>query len=276
MLDLHVDQNANIEYFKWDLPDPDIVFLLIHGMGAHSERWAFFANYFQSKNIASYSLELKGFGQTTTYKGHIDSLSLYYKEIAALIDIIQKEHPNKKIVIVGESMGGLIAFEYFASYGINLEALICFSPAFGNKMKLNLFSILFSLLYNPKKQFVMPFTSAMCTRDQEYQKIMDSDIREHRFATSNLLLQLLFAQIRSLFFTKRINKPVLFLLAEEKNDLLVNTRSAKKVFNNIKSSRKKLIEYPSMLHALSIDLGKEKVFEDIYFWLKEINLLKNE
>ncbi len=270
MLDLIQDKGSGIRYFKWTAKDPAQVFLLVHGMGAHSERWKFFAEYFLEKRISSYSLELRGFGQTQEHKGHVDCLDVYYKDILCFINIIRSENPGKKIVLAGESMGGLIAFEFFLKQQEDADALVCFSPAFANNMKLDYPGVILPLLYNSKKQNIMPFTSAMCTRDKDYQKVMDADPREHRFATSALLLQILFAQMRSTLFAGKIEKPVLFLLAGDDKDLLVDPKASKAVFKRMKGANKKLIQYPDMLHALSIDIGRGKVFEDIYRWIKEI------
>ena len=270
MLNLINDGKSGILYYKWVSKDPAKVFLLVHGMGAHSERWKFFAEHLLKKNISSYSLELRGFGQTTDYKGHIDSLDTYYKDIARLVEIIKVENPGKKIILAGESMGGLIGFEFFLKHPKDTDALVCFSPAFANNMKLDYPGVILPLLYNSKKQNVMPFTSAMCTRDTEYQKVMDADPREHRFATSSLLLQILFAQMRSTLFACKIEKPVLFLLAGDDKDKLVDPKASKAVFKRMKGDNKKLIQYSDMLHALSIEAGREKVFEDIIEWIKEM------
>lgn len=267
MLDLIKDASSGILYYKWTANDPDMVFLLVHGMGAHSERWKAFADFLLSRSISSYSLELRGFGQTTDYKGHIDSLNVYYKDVSRLIEIIRAENPGKKIVLAGESMGGLIAFEFISKYPEKIDALVCFSPAFGNKMNINIPAVIIPLLYDPKRQHVMPFTSDWCTRDAAYQKIMDADPREHRFASSSLLLQLLFAQISSMFNAPKVQKPVMFLLAGDDKDKLVEPKAAKSIFKRMRGDNKKLIQYPDMLHALSIDNGKEKVFEDIYCWI---------
>ncbi len=40
----------------------------------------------------------------------------------------------------------------------------------------------------------------------------------------------------------------------------------RKVFKKIAFADKTLIEYPEMLHALSLDIGRENVFRDIIDW----------
>jgi len=42
---------------------------------------------------------------------------------------------------------------------------------------------------------------------------------------------------------------------------------SEKVFRGLKTKDKKIIMYPEMYHALSIELAREKVFEDILRWL---------
>jgi alpha-beta hydrolase superfamily lysophospholipase len=63
----------------------------------------------------------------------------------------------------------------------------------------------------------------------------------------------------------RIDSPALFLIAG--HDLLVYPEASVKVFGRLKCKDKTLIDYPGMYHALSIELGKEKVFQDIWSWI---------
>lgn len=272
MAELIKDQSTGILYKKWDVSSPEAVFLLIHGLGAHSGRWDFLGEYFNNRNISSYSIELKGFGRTKELKGHIDSLNVYIKDILSLYKVIKKEHPGKKIYLLGESMGSLIAFLVAMNYGDYFDGLICISPAFANKMKFpigQMMQMILSLPFVPKKQFTVPFNSQMVTRDKEYQKVMDLNPDEHRLATSKLLIEIVLAQLAGMLGAGRIKIPVLFLLAGDDKDLLVDPVAAKKAFKRLKIGDKKLIQYPYMLHALSIDLGREKVFGDIYEWVRK-------
>nr|MBC8428746.1 alpha/beta hydrolase [FCB group bacterium] len=53
------------------------------------------------------------------------------------------------------------------------------------------------------------------------------------------------------------------------SDTLVDPKASKSVFKGLKHKDKKLIEYPEMYHALSIDIGRETVFNDILKWIVE-------
>lgn len=243
---------------------------MVHGLGAHSGRWEFLADFFLKNGIASYSIELKGFGETTDLKGHVGSFDIYYRDILSLYEVIGQEQAGKRIFIVGESMGALLSFIVAAQEPGLFSGVICLSPAIKSRMKfspmdyLNIFS---SLLYAPKKQIVMPFTSAMCTRDTAYQKVMDSDPREHRFATPRLLVAIAGGQLCAARLRKRLAAPVLFLVAGD-HDQLIDPAAAEKFFAGVAIGDKKLVRYPDMYHALSIDLGREKVFGDMLEWIE--------
>lgn len=265
------DARSKIIFKKWDDAHPKAVFLLVHGLGAHSGRWDFLGEYFLKQGYSSYSVELKGFGKTNDLKGHIGSFKTYYKDILSLYKIIKCEHPGKKVYILGESMGALIAYMTVLKYGELFDGLICISPAFASRIKFPLpqmIAMVLSLVHSQKKQFTVPFTAEMCTRDAEYRKIMDANPDEHRFVTPRLLFEVILAQLAGSMNADKLRVPVLFLLAGDDKDLLVDPITAKRVFKKLKIGDKKLIQYPEMLHALSIELGREKVFEDILEWVR--------
>lgn len=265
------DDTTGILYKKWQCPSPEAVILLVHGLGAHSDRWDFFAGYFLQNNISSYALELKGFGRTEGLKGHIDSFENYFDDIQSLLTIIKRDNGAKKVFLAGESLGALITFLLALKRPELFSGVIGLSPAFKSRLKLTLFErvkIFSSLIFNPKRQFSLPFDSSACTRDLEYRKLMDQNKRECRVATAKLLWNILMAQDRVMSQENRVSIPLLFLIPGA-SDQLTDPTTVKKVFNALKCADKEIVEYPDMIHALSIDLGRQKVFEDIVKWVKK-------
>jgi len=268
---MKTDERTGIIYRQWQASSPRAVMLLVHGLGAHSERWKFLSEFFLQNGISSYAIELKGFGETTDLKGHIDSFNTYFKDILSLYGIIKKENPGKKVFMLGESMGALIAFLMAADNPDLFDGLICISPAFKNNLKftpLDYVKIFTAAAYDPKKQFILPFDAAMCTQDTDYQRAMDADPREHRLATPKLLVIMAIAMMRAKMSKDKVNVPVLFLLAAD-DDSLVVSAAAKKVFNGLRTQDKKLIQYPDMRHALSVEKDRVRVFEEILKWLQK-------
>lgn len=267
---MKIDGKTGVFYRQWDAGYSKGVFLLIHGLGGHSARWEGLSDFFLQQNFSLYAIELKGFGETQDLKGHVDSFNTYLEDIRTIRNIISEEHVGKKVFLIGESMGGLIAFLLAIKEQDLFNCLICLSPAFKSKARFNImdyFRIIFSAIFNPKKQFNMPFDPSMCTRDIDYQKRMEQDPREHCLATAGLLINIAISQSKAKFFANKVKIPVLFLLAGE--DMIIDNKVTKNLFNRLQVGDKKLIEYPDMAHGISVDLGKENVFGDILKWVEE-------
>ena len=257
-----------VGYRQWTAPSAAplvqarAVFLLVHGLGAHTGRWEAMAEFFLQHGISSYAVELHRVAGFASYNG----------DILRMRDIIKKENPSAKIFLIGESMGALIAFLFARSRPGLFDGLICISPAFANKIKLSIadyLKIAAALFYKPQKLFRVPFDSSMCTRDLDYRKKMDADPLERRTASSRLLTAILFAQMRVRFGSSlgSLGLPVLFLVAGE--DRMIDHRATNAIFDRLEAKDKTLVEFPGMYHALSIDIGKEAVFEKVLEWVNK-------
>lgn len=255
-------------YRVWDPPKSKAVLLLIHGIGAHSDRWQYLAKYLTKLGYTIYAIELKGFGETKESRGHIESFDIYFQDIKLLYAKIKQDRPGTKIFIGGESLGGLLSFTLAALNPGYFAGMILLSPAFKGALKFkltDLFDFFQGLLFEPNKKLKVPYFSSMATRDPETLKKMNTDQREVRVTSSKFLLNTLLEQIRANFVLPKLELPVLFLVSG--HDMFVSADESKKIFQRLPVKDKTLIEYPEMFHALSFDLGREKVFADLAGWL---------
>ena len=227
------------------------------------------AEFFLKHNISSYAIELRGFGSTSGVRGHVDTLKYYYRDICTLNAIITIGNLGIKIFLAGESMGGLISYMLATTNPTLFDGLICLSPAFANNMKFSLsdyFKMFAPLMYDPKKSVKLPFTSEMITSDKDMQLKLDSDPNEIRFASSKLLFDIADTQFISRFNRRAPIEDTLFLLSG--NDKIVDVKVSRKIFKRLKSPNSKLIEYPEMKHALSVEQDRKRVFTDILSWIR--------
>jgi acylglycerol lipase len=271
-------QGTDFLYRRWDAApapsattgsaSPKAVFLLVHGLGAHSARWDFLAESFAGRGYASYAVELRGFGAAPERpRGHVPSFRVWDRDILALREIIRQDFPRKKVFLLGESMGGLIAYHLAGLNPGQFAGQVLIAPAFKSGMKFPLSTyvkLVLFLPFNPKLLIGLPFTSEMATRDPEYAAVMNANPDEVRVASLKLLAGFLPLQSEAGRVAKKVGVPTLFLVPGV--DHLVDERAGRKVFGKIAIADKTLIEYPEMFHALSIDLGREKVFRDILDW----------
>jgi acylglycerol lipase len=262
-------QGTDFLFRRWKAAMPKAVVLLVHGLGGHSARWDFLARHLAAEGYACYALELRGYGRTPERpRGHVDSFRTYDRDILALRDTILLDHPGRKVFLLGESLGGLIAFNLAARRPEAFAGAVLISSVFKNGMKFPLSSYLTLVShypFNAKKTIPVPFTSAMCTRDAAFQAAMDANPDELREASLRLLMCTLVEQRSAKRLAKRLSVPMLFLVAGI--DHLVDARAERRIFASLPLADKILREYPEMHHALSIDLGRETVFRDIVEWL---------
>jgi acylglycerol lipase len=257
---------------RWDASpspaSPKAVFLLVHGLGAHSARWNFLAGHLAERGFASYAVELRGFGRTPERpRGHVGSFRVWDRDILELRDIIGKDFPERKVFLLGESMGGLLAFNLACRNADKFAGQVLIAPAFKNGMKFPpsvYLKTVTCLAFYPTMMISLPFTSEMVTRDPGYLAVMNASPDELREASLKCMSHFLPEQTRSGKLAKKLAVPTLFLIPGV--DRLIDERAGRKMFQKLPLADKTLLEYPDMLHALSIDLGREKVFKDILDW----------
>ncbi len=263
------EEKNGVYFRKWGVKKPKAVIIAVHGMGAHTDRWKFLAEFMNTKKIAVYAVELKGYGVLAQEPGYAESFRVYYRDIAALKAMAISENPNAPVFIIGESMGGLITHMNLIEYDGNYSGVIEVSPAFMDNMKMSLgyrLNIFLNSIINPKRPFAMPFKSEELTHDKAVLKWLAKEKKEHRFAAAGPLKEILFKQIKAGFATGSIRIPALFLIADQ--DYLINTKSMENIFGKVKSE-KRLIKYENTFHALSIEKDRNKIFEDIHKWMTE-------
>ena len=266
---------TDVLYRKWDAAPagaaPRAAFLLVHGLGAHTARWDFLADALARNGYASYGIELRGFGRTPERpQGHVDSLRVWERDILSLRGTVVRENPGRKIFVLGESIGGLLAFNLVCRHPEVFAGQVLISPDFKNGLKFPLSAYLTIgalILFKPQKTIGVPYTSAMCTRDIAYQGVMNANPDELRIASLKCLMSILSEQGKSKRLAKELRTPSLFLISG--TDLLVDERASRELFGKLALEDKTLLEYPDMLHALSIDLGRERVFQDIVGWAQK-------
>ena len=101
--------------------------LLLHGFGASSEHWRYNADFFADAGFRVYGLDLLGFGKSEQpSKKKIKKLDnkIWSEQVACFLkEVIQKSNAEKTILI-GNSLGGLVALTTARFYPNLISAVI--------------------------------------------------------------------------------------------------------------------------------------------------------
>ena len=262
--------DGRVFYREWFCDNPKAVVILIHGLGGYSGRFFELGPTLTKNGFKPYAIELKGFGESSAIKGHIETFKIYTSELKSLVEFAKETNPGKKVFMFGESMGGLITLDFCIHHQNMIDGIILVSPALKDKLPINIgnrIRIFLSSIFSPLRYFGAQFNASMFTRDPVMTKRIDNDPLEVRNLTAKFFLSILKTLIYVNMNAKKIKLPILTLLAGR--DTMVSAEAAEAYFKKISSEDKELKWYPEMYHALYVDKDRENVFRDIVEWMNK-------
>lgn len=253
----------------WKPDAPKGAIVLVHGMNEHIGRYEHVAAFFVDQGYAVYGIDHRGYGRSEGPRCYVDRFEDYLTDLKRIVDQAQREHG--KPIMVGHSLGGLIAFRYASAYPETLKALIVSSPAFGQRTKVDavtraLAPILSALL--PRLQMKVPFAPESVCRDPEVVQEYAADPLVGRTATPRWFIELnksALACHQSLAAAMQL--PVLFLQAG--GDLLVDPEATRAIYDLVSHERKAYKLYPDMYHEIMNDPERDQVFHDMLDWMQK-------
>ncbi|MET8768656.1 lysophospholipase [Streptomyces sp. NPDC004658] len=116
---------------EWPHPAPRYLALLAHGYGEHAGRYAGLAARLTAHGAAVYAPDHTGHGRSAGERVLIEDFEDVVTDVRTVADTARAAHPGLPLVLVGHSMGGLIAARYAQRYGDGLSALILSGPVIG-------------------------------------------------------------------------------------------------------------------------------------------------
>lgn len=264
-------ENRELFYQYW-MPEGECKAFLIafHDLGTYSDRLQIPAEYLTEKGYGIYIFDLRGHGKNRgNNPGHIDSIDHIQKDLVLFLESIKNEVDGKKLFLMGESFGGLIALNY-AINRPQLDGIIVLSPlidlaldeGFGKKALKK-----FKKITNPQHMEIFNLDKKLLTSDLKLLKQFLADKKALKKLSSLTLAEM--NEVLN-WVKKNLSNlacPILFLQAG--NDKLVDVPKTRKLFSKIKSEDKSYKEYDGYLHSLLFEKMRIQVYQDIFVWLEK-------
>ncbi|MEV5516038.1 lysophospholipase [Streptomyces flaveolus] len=117
---------------EWSAERPRYAVLLIHGYGEHVGRYEEVAGVLTSHGAAVYGPDHIGHGASEGERVLIEDFEDVVTDVHAVAELARAAHPGLPVVVIGHSMGGLIASRYAQRHPEGLTALVLSGPVIGD------------------------------------------------------------------------------------------------------------------------------------------------
>ena len=119
----------------WVPEAPRGVITIAHGLAEHSGRYDETAGAFARSGWAVYAVDLRAHGNSDNPpragRVHVRKFEDYFLDVDALNALARQRHPGLPLLLLGHSMGGLIAIRYALAKRDELNGVVVSSPALG-------------------------------------------------------------------------------------------------------------------------------------------------
>ena len=159
--------------------------VLVHGLGEHSGCYENTGRFLAEQGHDVVAFDNRGFGQSGGRRGHIDRFDTYLDDVEDLV--VERRQSGLPVVLLGHSLGGLIATSYVVAGRPAPDVLVLSAPALEANLprwKRAAAPLLGRL--TPKLFIPTDFEATILTRDPEIQPTYATDDLRVRGSTPRL------------------------------------------------------------------------------------------
>ena len=124
---------ANLAVQDWPLAEglrPRGIVLLVHGLGEHAGRYEHIARHLNEWGFAVRGYDQYGHGESDGVRGTIPTFARLTDDLADIIDSTRaRQGRSIPLIVLGHSLGGLVAARLLATAPDSADALVLSSPA---------------------------------------------------------------------------------------------------------------------------------------------------
>uniref|UniRef100_A8G9D1 Alpha/beta hydrolase fold n=1 Tax=Serratia proteamaculans (strain 568) TaxID=399741 RepID=A8G9D1_SERP5 len=128
---------GDIAVHDWGHDQPRFLALLVHGYGEHLGRYQYVARTLEAQGARVFGPDHLGHGLSQGERVLIEDYDAVVDDVHRVVEHFKALHPDLPLVVIGHSMGGMIATRYVQRYGDNLRALVLSGPLIGERTQIS-------------------------------------------------------------------------------------------------------------------------------------------
>lgn len=244
--------------------------IIIHGIQSHGGWYTRSSAAIARAGYEVFFLDRRGAGLNPENRGDMPSFRRVLDDYAEFIDALPGDDLPRFLIAI--SWGGKlgIGLQYRHPGLVNGLALLCpglvakVQPAFLSRMRIAL-----ARVFRPSKKFPIPLNDpALFTTSADRQRFIADDPLGLREATARMLFGSFALDIYLRRAAKRIELPVLLLLAE--HDQIIDNERTRRTVERFPSTYKQINVYLGASHTLEFEPEDSPWLTDLLAWLETI------
>ena len=260
----------NLALYDWPLPEGSArrgTVLMVHGLGEHAGRYGHVAQHFNAWGFAVRAYDQYGHGRSGGPRGGLNHDARLLADLADLVDATRKRMaPGEPLVLLGHSLGGLVAARLVSLNLREVDGLVLSSPALDagmNPLQKLLVSVLPRIAPNLRVGNGLDPDMLSHVEDvvQEYRK----DPLVHDRISARLARFIADAGPAVLAGVPQWRTPTLLMYAGA--DTLVNPAGSRAFAQAAPRSIVESHHFESMYHEIFNEVDRETVFACLKSWL---------
>lgn len=128
---------GDIAVHDWGHDQPRFLALLVHGYGEHLGRYQYVARTLEAQGARVFGPDHLGHGLSQGERVLIEDYDAVVDDVHRVVEHFKALHPDLPLVVIGHSMGGMIATRYVQRYADGIRALVLSGPLIGERTQIS-------------------------------------------------------------------------------------------------------------------------------------------
>lgn len=237
----------------WENPHARYVVLLAHGLGEHARRYNHVADALVADGASVYAPDHYGHGRSEGERALVEDPELYVDDLHLVASQAASESPGIPVVLIGHSLGGVIATRYAQRYMSELAALVLSGPVIGGNPA---FEPLLAMDPMPE----VPLDPAALSRDPAVGQAYAADPLVYHGPLLRGTLEGIFSAVQTIAAGPALTLPTLWIHGE--HDPLAPYEATRAAVDHLRTASLEEKMYPGAMHEIFNETNRDEVIAD--------------